>query len=170
MFKLRTVYKDQGIHLQVTDNPRSWAIKVRPAANLIPVTDKGKILIQHEYKSNVKKWIWTFPGGMVEDGETAVQAAKRESAEELGIVPRRTKVIHVVRTVFPETSVTFVLGFGLKKVPKKDWATERIGAVKELSLEELEKLARSGAISDPRMEVAVYRLCDAVDAGKISLR
>jgi ADP-ribose pyrophosphatase len=168
--KKRTVYKDRGIHVEVTDNPRTWSIMVRPAANLIPVTSEGKILLQHEYKPWNKKWIWGFPGGMIEDGETAVQGAKRECAEELGLKPGKTKVVHIVHTGFPSTSVTYVLGFNLRKVPKANWETEKIGTIKELTIDELMQVARRGEISDPRMEVAVYRLYDAVKSGKITLR
>lgn len=78
MLRQRTVYKDKVIHVRVTDHPRTWAIRVRPAANLIPISDDGRILMQHEYRRALKAWTWAFPGGMIEDGETASRAANRE--------------------------------------------------------------------------------------------
>lgn len=170
MLKMRTVYKDKKIKVEVSKRPPAWAITVRPAANLIPVTEDGKLVLQHEYRGGAVKWTWAFPGGMIEDGETAAQAAKRESAEEIGLLPRRTVKVCVVRTFFPETSVSYFLGIGLRNVPKKNWATERIGRLRELTLEELLAVARKGEIRDPRMEVAVYRLYAAVKAGRIKLR
>jgi len=43
--------------------------------------EKGQILLVKD-----KKWSWNFPGGKLESGETAFQAAKRETFEETNLV------------------------------------------------------------------------------------
>lgn len=43
--------------------------------------EKGEVLI---VKANYKDY-WTFPGGVIDDDETPLQAAARETAEEVGL-------------------------------------------------------------------------------------
>ncbi len=45
---------------------------------------------------------WTFPGGMVELGETARQAAERETLEETGIRVHAGDVLEVVDSIVPD--------------------------------------------------------------------
>ncbi|MBI5467267.1 MAG: NUDIX hydrolase [Candidatus Kerfeldbacteria bacterium] len=156
---MKTVYRDSHVHLLVQKKPfPRWDFKVRPAANVLPVTADGKILVMHEQKGSTGRWIWGFPGGIVEPGETPVQGARRECEEELGLRPGRMKKLTVVKTDFPDTQVTFFLGFDLRKVAAKHWESEKIGQVKRVSLKQLEHLARRGEIHDPRMVVAVLAL------------
>lgn len=166
---LKLVFKDRNVILKKQNHPPMWYLWVRSAANVLPVTDDGKILIMHEYKKRDKKgmWIWGFPGGIIEPGETAAKAAKRECEEELGLSVGRIEKIVEVKTYFPETSVTYFLGFNLGKGKSKGW--EKIGKVKEVTVEELMQLALDAKIQDPRMVVAVLALYKKVKSGKIKL-
>lgn len=52
------------------------------SASLILEDDEGRALIvKANYKSH-----WTFPGGMIDAGETPFEAAIRETREEVGLV------------------------------------------------------------------------------------
>lgn len=52
------------------------------SATLILENEHGEAIIE---KANYKPY-WSFPGGLIEPGETPKQAAVRETREELGIV------------------------------------------------------------------------------------
>lgn len=68
----------------------------RPAAVLIPVTDRsdpGLLLTQRPDTMASHPGQIAFPGGKLEAGENAVEAALREAEEELGIAPRDVQVI-----------------------------------------------------------------------------
>ena len=166
--KLKSVYKDKNVELKVSKQPPAWYIWVRPAANLLPIDSDGRILIMHEFKATTKEWIWGFPGGIIEPGETAVQAAKRECEEELGLRVVRTKMITEVKTNFPKTSVTYFAGYGLSKTKSKGW--EKIGKIKRVNIKQLNQLASDGKIQDPRMVVAILQLCKKVKRGVIKLK
>lgn len=52
------------------------------SATIILETEDGRAIVE---KAHYKRY-WTFPGGVVDPGETPKQAAVREVSEELGIV------------------------------------------------------------------------------------
>ncbi|MBN8553639.1 MAG: NUDIX hydrolase [Caulobacterales bacterium] len=52
---------------------------------------------------------WSLPGGRIEAGERAVEAALRELLEETGIQAKILGLIDVVDGVFPEAGLHYVL-------------------------------------------------------------
>jgi 8-oxo-dGTP pyrophosphatase MutT (NUDIX family) len=64
---------------------------VRPAAVLIPVVDHQEptvLLTQRSPNLSEHAGQIAFPGGKIDDGETALAAALREAQEEIGLEPR----------------------------------------------------------------------------------
>jgi 8-oxo-dGTP pyrophosphatase MutT (NUDIX family) len=89
----------------------------RPAAVLIAVTDRaepGAILTRRPQDMRDHPGQVAFPGGKIDDGEDAVEAALREANEELGIDPQQVRVIgssdpYVTGTGFEITPVMAVV-------------------------------------------------------------
>lgn len=52
---------------------------------------------------------WSLPGGRIEPGERAVDAALRELAEETGVVAELAGLIDVVDGIFPDSGRHYVL-------------------------------------------------------------
>lgn len=160
-------YQDDSIELWKHKHHPGWHLKVRPAATVLPVTPDGKILLMSELKEDQGRSVLGFPGGMIEDGENAAEAATREAAEELGLVVGNLTEITTVQTGFPDTSVTYFLGYIQGKIEKKDW--EIIEEIREVTMKELFQLALDGAISDPRQVVAILALQKKLDSGQITI-
>lgn len=51
--------------------------------------DKTKLLLNREFRPAVAKWVYNFPAGLIDAGESAEKAAARELWEETGIRPKR---------------------------------------------------------------------------------
>jgi rSAM/selenodomain-associated transferase 1 len=59
-------------------------LAVPRAAFIVPVTDEGEIVFVRQYRHPVRDWTVEIPGGSVNDGESPLEAAERELAEEVG--------------------------------------------------------------------------------------
>lgn len=58
--------------------------KPRHSATIIAINDVGKLLVQQEYSYPPDEWLYQFPGGGIEDGESPINGARRELEEEAG--------------------------------------------------------------------------------------
>ena len=47
--------------------------------------DKSKVLLQKEFRLATNNWVYNFPAGLIDKGETVEEAAKRELKEETGV-------------------------------------------------------------------------------------
>ncbi|MEV1176434.1 NUDIX domain-containing protein [Nonomuraea sp. NPDC049784] len=57
----------------------------RPAARVVCLDRDGRVLLMHWYDPVSRMDVWEPPGGGIDPGETALEAAKRELAEETGL-------------------------------------------------------------------------------------
>ncbi|WP_116947194.1 NUDIX domain-containing protein [Jiangella endophytica] len=72
------------------------------------LADGGRVLMCHRRAD--RSWypdVWDFPGGHLEDGESAAEAARRECGEELGI-EAGTAHRELARWVERDEDITFV--------------------------------------------------------------
>lgn len=65
---------------------------------------KDKILLEKEFRLPVGDFIYNFPAGMIEDGECAFEAAKRELFEETGLI--MTKCISMLEPAYGLAAIT----------------------------------------------------------------
>lgn len=52
--------------------------------NVIAITKEGKFIIEEQYRHGIQKVCFELCAGMVDEGETPMEAAKRELLEETG--------------------------------------------------------------------------------------
>lgn len=55
------------------------------AVAIIAFNDKGELLLEREFRLACNDWIYSFPAGLIEEGENPEDAAKRELYEETGL-------------------------------------------------------------------------------------
>jgi 8-oxo-dGTP pyrophosphatase MutT (NUDIX family) len=112
--RLRRLFDEgHGVELPGLLNQGQFAPpEIRPAAVLIAVTDRpepGLLLIHRPDSMRAHPGQVAFPGGKLDPGEDAVQAALREAHEELAITPSDVRIIG--------TSDRFITGTGYDVTP-----------------------------------------------------
>ena len=67
------------VKMDVVRHPKSVVI--------LPIPEPGAVILIRQYRHPVNQWLWEFPAGSVDEGESPEEAAKRECHEEIGQVP-----------------------------------------------------------------------------------
>ena len=55
------------------------------AVCIVPIFDNGDLLVTREFRYAINGYCLEFPAGLIDPGETPVEAAKRELKEETGL-------------------------------------------------------------------------------------
>ncbi len=63
------------------------------AVTTIPVTPSERYLLIKIYRHPIKRYLWEFPAGLVEPGESPEETGRRELAEETGITAERVELL-----------------------------------------------------------------------------
>jgi 8-oxo-dGTP diphosphatase len=78
-----------------------------PAVGVVCLREGSVLLIRRGKPPRLGEW--SLPGGRIEPGERAVDAALRELMEETGVTARITGLLDVVDGIFPEANRHYVL-------------------------------------------------------------
>ena len=122
------------------------AVETRVASKTEP-----RILLERQYRHAAQSMMWELPAGRIDDGETALTAAKRELLEETGYSARQWKrILHFyVSPGFLDETMTIYLARGLDAGEAQPEADERI-ACKFFTLSEAKRMALNGRIRDAK--------------------
>jgi ADP-ribose pyrophosphatase len=124
---------------------------------IIPRTDSGKYILVKQYRFPLERYLWEFPAGGKEPGETFPGAATRELMEEIGMRPRKLKKL---LEFYPTPGVSgekmhMYLAWNLQpRIAEKDEDEEfEIGI---FTLGELERMVADGEISDGKTLIGFH--------------
>lgn len=73
-------------------------VRHRGSVVLLPIPRPGELILVKQYRYAVGRDLWELPAGSLNEGEDALDAARRECHEEIGLVPRQ---IELVSTLWP---------------------------------------------------------------------
>lgn len=136
---------------QILDHPGSVVI--------IPRMAKDKYILIRQFRFAAKAWLWEWPAGGMERGETLMGAAKRECMEEIGYRPKKlTKILNFYPSPGISSEVMHLfLAEGLTPEKRSHDEDEEIEA-HEFSSREIENLIRKGLIVDAKTILGFYYL------------
>ena len=63
-------------------------VRHRGSVVLVPQPDERHVILVHQYRYVIGRWIWEVPAGTLEVGESPARGARRECAEEVGWRPK----------------------------------------------------------------------------------
>ena len=150
------------VHQKVSfDNESTieYEIIYRPSVSLvIPVNSKNELILTYQYRASVGGYIWEFPGGTVESGETSYDAAKRELEEETGFITSNLTLLKEFWSSphFSNEKIYLYLAKGLSKGRMTLQEKEQI-LIFSLGFAELDIKIASGEIFDAKTLLA-YKL------------
>ena len=90
-------------HLHTMRNPRNnyhtkrLVLESPDWVNVVAVTRTGKLLIIYQYRSGADEITAEIPGGIVDEGESSLTAAKRELQEETGYTSQDWRYLGAVQ-------------------------------------------------------------------------
>jgi ADP-ribose pyrophosphatase len=133
---------------------RRVIIQHRGSAVMMPVDDKNRILLVRQYRLPARQSLWELPAGRVDEGETVLNAAKRELREETGLRGKRwTKLASFfVSPGFLAEKMTVFLVQELTEGETEFMEDERI-EVRWFAVREVDAMIRDGKIIDAKTMV-----------------
>ena len=119
------------------------------SAVMMAVDEKKRVLLVRQYRLPAGKYLWELPAGRMDEGETVLQAAKRELKEETGYQAKKWQKL---TTYFPspgflQEKMTIFLATDLRAGEATPMEDERIEC-RWFAKRELDQLIRAGKIED----------------------
>lgn len=130
-----------------------------PTVSVFPLTEKNEIYLVSQYRYLLKKITLEAMSGFIEEGETTVQAAKRELEEETGLSAMQLEELMRVElsaSVIKAVSHIF-LAKGLEQGSQKQDEEEKITVIK-MPLKEAVKKVLSGEINHASSMIGILLL------------
>ncbi len=84
------------------------------AAVILPITAEGHIVLVHQFRPSLNKWLLELPAGTREGNEEPLCCAKRELEEETGLVQRNSRLSAKSPPLLPD----FVMRYSIYLLPK----------------------------------------------------
>ena len=133
---------------------------VPAGVGMVPISeDDSKILLQKEFRLATNNWVYNFPAGLIDKGETPIEAARRELKEETGV-----ELVKVEAELSPsyasqgtsDEKMVIVICRVKGEIKKSCYAEEEIEA-NWYTKEEIKKLLDEGAYMSVRTQMFLWQ-------------
>lgn len=128
-----------------------------PSVSIIATDKEGRILLQHNYRHNIKQTVWEIPAGH-SDGQDLLTAGKRELQEETGLASHDWEDLGM-----------FYIGPGIGNIQQKYFlarnvypvdgerdADEQITEQRFFTIDEIEAMLNRNEINSYMAPIGVY--------------
>jgi ADP-ribose pyrophosphatase len=134
---------------------RRYVVRHNGSAVIMPVDANNRILLVRQYRLPAGQYLWELPAGKIDEGEKALQAAKRELGEETGLHAKKWKKLATFRPSpgFLEETMTIYLAKELIQGEAHPMEDESIEA-RWFTKKELRESIRTNKITDAKTMIA----------------
>lgn len=138
--------------------PEYYVLEYPNWVNIVAITTENKIILVRQYRHGIKQDVLEIPGGVIDSGETALKAAKRELLEETGYEFERFEKIS---ELFPNPATsnnitTTYLATGGKKVGEQQLDDQEEIEIHLASIEEVKELLVSNRFGQALHSAALF--------------
>ena len=156
--RLFTVTEDEAVDQKTGFTIKRSVVRHAGSAVMMAVDEKKRILLVRQYRLPAGKYLWELPAGKVDPGETPLQAAKRELAEETGYKARTwTKLAsYFASPGFVEERMNVYLATDLTAGEATPMDDERI-ETRWFTRKELKDMIAAGKIEDGKTMIGFLR-------------
>lgn len=127
-----TVRRDEVELPNGTVNPEFYILEYPEWINVIAIDEDGKFVMVNQWRQGVQRCSYELCAGVVEEGETPLEGAKRELAEETGYTGGEWKEIMTI-SANPSTTNNFSHCFLARGV--KRTTTQHLDATEDIRVE-----------------------------------
>ena len=82
------LFKIESLDLRFSNGVERTYERMKPSGRnavlIVPVTEQGDLLLIREYSAGTERYELGFPKGLIDEGETPIEAANRELKEGIG--------------------------------------------------------------------------------------
>ena len=134
-------------------------IKHPGAALIVPFITKSSIIMLRQYRAVLAKFIYELPAGTLEDKETPLKCAKRETVEETGYKAKKFTKLGYIYPV-PGYSTEKIVCYKAEdlKMSKTNFDLDEVIEIKVFSIKQLKVMIKSGQIVDAKT-ICALRMC-----------
>ena len=145
-------------------------LKSPDCINIVPVTEDGRIILVRQHRLGTDTVTVETPGGIIDEGADALDAAGRELREETGYVAREIVRLHTLQMnpAIMNSNVHFYFAKGCTKAGNQQLDREEDIEVLTADIREVEEMIQRGEIAHV-MVIAALSLYAAATNTDISL-
>lgn len=140
-------------------NPEFYVLEYPDWVNVIAITEDGRFVMERQFRQGLGKTCFEIPAGVMEKGETALEAARRELMEETGYGEGTWEEIMTVSGNCSTTSnlTHCFVAKGARKVSGQHLDSTEDLCVYLLTLEQVRELLRSDKIRQSLMAAPLWK-------------
>jgi ADP-ribose pyrophosphatase len=129
------------------------------AAAIVPLTDRGEILLLHQFRHAAGGMLWEVPAGTLADGEAPLACAHRELEEETGMSAREMVDLGYILPApgYTDERIHLFVARGLAPATQKLDVDEVITEVRPVAVAEVLRSIAAAELIDAKSVVAICR-------------
>lgn len=158
--KIFDVYKRKCKHPLSGKESDFFVIKTNDWVQAIGVTENKELILIQQYRFGTDSLSWEVPGGVIDKGESPVDAAVRELKEETGFIGKKNTLLahNWPNPAILNNTVYFVLIEGCHPIGETAWDEHEELAIKTVPLSEVDTLIAKGTFNHSVTMNSLYYL------------